>query len=231
MVIVADVRSLPARGLKGHRWYKPTVGSEGAALASCLSAQPALCTRRRRPNPAPEAGMVCGAKRIRSLYLPWMTGVTPKLPTTTTPKGLASLSTINAATMRLCRADLPASAHSSRLPVRRSSRSRACRGTSRSRSVPPHRAKSSKRRTARSAVATGGSYIMRASGWNPGKGCQRRMSQVNNSLFFAPARAFSGLVAPFEDEPVKIQPFLVSASFLEGNVRQHPLDSRLFGHA
>ena len=59
--------------------------------------------------------MVCGAKRIRSLYLPWMTGVTPKLSTTTPPKGLASLSAINAATMRLCRADLPASAHSSRL--------------------------------------------------------------------------------------------------------------------
>ena len=39
--------------------------------------------------------MVCGAKRIRSLYLPWMTGVTPKLSTTTPPKGLASLSTIN----------------------------------------------------------------------------------------------------------------------------------------
>jgi len=59
--------------------------------------------------------MVCGAKRIRSLYLPWMRGVTPKLSTTTPPKGLALLSTINAATMRLCRADLPASAHSSRL--------------------------------------------------------------------------------------------------------------------
>ena len=56
---------------------------------------------------APGAGMVCGAKRIRSLYLPWMRGVTPKLSTTTPPKGLASLSTINAATMRLCRADIP----------------------------------------------------------------------------------------------------------------------------
>jgi len=59
---------------------------------------------------APEAGVFCGAKRIRSLYLPWMTGVTFKLSTTTPPKGLASFSTINAATMRLCRADLPASA-------------------------------------------------------------------------------------------------------------------------
>jgi hypothetical protein len=59
--------------------------------------------------------MVCGAKRIRSLYLPRMTGVTPKLSTGSPPKGLASLSTINAATMRLCRADLPASARSSRL--------------------------------------------------------------------------------------------------------------------
>jgi hypothetical protein len=69
----------------------------------------------RLNRPAPEAGMVCGAKRIRSLYLPRMTGVTLKLSTTTPPRGLASLSTINAATMRLCRADLPASAHSSRL--------------------------------------------------------------------------------------------------------------------
>ena len=42
--------------------------------------------------------MVCGAKRIRSLYLPWMTGVTPKLSTTTPPKGPAwRHSTINAA--------------------------------------------------------------------------------------------------------------------------------------
>ena len=55
--------------------------------------------------------VVCGAKRIRSLYLPWMTGGTPKLSTTAPPKSLASLSTLNAATIRLCRADLPASHH------------------------------------------------------------------------------------------------------------------------
>ena len=30
--------------------------------------------------------MLCGAKRIWSLYLPWMTGVTPKLSTTPGPK-------------------------------------------------------------------------------------------------------------------------------------------------
>jgi len=41
--------------------------------------------------------MVCSAKRIRSLYLPWMRGMSPKLSTTTPPKGVASLSTINAA--------------------------------------------------------------------------------------------------------------------------------------
>jgi len=41
--------------------------------------------------------MVCGAKRIRSLYPPRMTGGTPKLSTTTPPEGLALLSTINAA--------------------------------------------------------------------------------------------------------------------------------------
>jgi len=29
---------------------------------------------------------VCGAKRIRSLYLPWMTGVPPKLSTITPPE-------------------------------------------------------------------------------------------------------------------------------------------------
>jgi len=73
----------------------------------------------------PEAGMVCGAKRIRSIYLLSPTGVIPKLSTTTPPKGLASLSTINAAiTPRRDAftdlpasggADLPASAHSSRL--------------------------------------------------------------------------------------------------------------------
>jgi len=52
--------------------------------------------------------MVSGAKRIRSLYLPWMTGVPLKLSTVAPPKDLASLSTINGATMRLCRADLTA---------------------------------------------------------------------------------------------------------------------------
>ena len=51
--------------------------------------------------------MVCGAKRIRSLYLPWMTGVTAKLSPSDPPKGLASLSTIDAATMRLCRVEHP----------------------------------------------------------------------------------------------------------------------------
>ncbi len=64
---------------------------------------------------APVTGMVCGAKRMRSLYVPRMTGLTPMISTTTTLKGLASFSTIDAATMRLCRADLPATAHSSRL--------------------------------------------------------------------------------------------------------------------
>jgi hypothetical protein len=51
--------------------------------------------------------MVCGAKRIRSLYLPWMTAVPPKLSTTAPPKGPASFSTINDATMRLCGAGHP----------------------------------------------------------------------------------------------------------------------------
>jgi hypothetical protein len=55
--------------------------------------------------------MVCGAKRIRSLYLPWMTGMTPKLSTKASPNGVASLFTINAAITprRDAFADLPAS--------------------------------------------------------------------------------------------------------------------------
>jgi hypothetical protein len=54
--------------------------------------------------------MVCGAKRIRSLYLPWMTGMTPKLSTKASPNGVASLFTINAAITprRDAFADLPA---------------------------------------------------------------------------------------------------------------------------
>jgi hypothetical protein len=70
-----------------------------------------------RPNPNPagtEDRDGLRRKAHRSLYLPGMTAATRKLSTTTAPKGLAPLSTINGATMRLCRADLPASAHSSR---------------------------------------------------------------------------------------------------------------------
>jgi hypothetical protein len=73
----------------------------------------------------PGAGPVCGAKRIRSLYLPSMTPVTPRLSTAAPPKGLTSLSVINAAITpwrdafadlsASGGADLPASAHLSRL--------------------------------------------------------------------------------------------------------------------
>ncbi len=41
--------------------------------------------------------MVCGAKRIRSLYLPSVREKPPGLSTTTPPKGLVSFFTINAA--------------------------------------------------------------------------------------------------------------------------------------
>jgi len=99
--------------------------------------------------------MVCGAKRIRSLYFSWMTGVTPKLSTRIPPKGLASLSTINAATMRLCRL---ARLRRGRPPCLCS----LVAAGSRSHSVPPRRAYRSEKRTARSAVAAGGSCIMRA---------------------------------------------------------------------
>ena len=68
--------------------------------------------------------MLCGAKRIRSLYLPQMTGATSKLSTKTPAKDLASLSTINAATMRLCRADLAAPRH----PIAAESRSHREKG-------------------------------------------------------------------------------------------------------
>jgi hypothetical protein len=95
--------------------------------------QPALCT----PPPAAIAEMAVqkgvtpggrdglppqclrdkGAKRIRSLYLPLVSERLPRLSTTSPPEGPAVLFTINAATMRLwyARADLPATAHSSRL--------------------------------------------------------------------------------------------------------------------
>jgi len=70
--------------------------------------------RRREPQEIVLAPLP--TEMLRSLYLSWMTGLTPMLSPTTTLKDLASLSTIDAATMRLCRADLPATAHSSRLP-------------------------------------------------------------------------------------------------------------------
>jgi len=63
---------------------------------------------RSQPTSTVAAGrVVCGAKRIRSHYLPSPTERPPGLSTRTQPNGPASLSTINAATMRLCRADHP----------------------------------------------------------------------------------------------------------------------------
>jgi hypothetical protein len=99
---------------------------QGLGPEACLSVRRKVSlsrARRRKARGRAASGwakraggrVVCGVKRIRSLYLPWMTGVTPKLSPTVPPKGLASFSTINAATMRLCRADLPVFAHSSRL--------------------------------------------------------------------------------------------------------------------
>jgi hypothetical protein len=55
--------------------------------------------------------VVCGAKRIRSIYFPLPAERPLGLSTRTPPRGPASLSTINAATMRLCRVDYPASCH------------------------------------------------------------------------------------------------------------------------
>jgi hypothetical protein len=71
-----------------HGWPAPLVPSvPGLSRGS-----------RSHTNPASAGGRgVYEAKRIRSLYLPWMTGGTPKLSTTTPPKGLASLSIIDAA--------------------------------------------------------------------------------------------------------------------------------------
>ena len=121
-------------------------------------ARPTLCTRRasdivemvvpRTPLPKPDDGgrdglppKACGtnpqylrdrgAKCIWSLYLPWMTGVTPELSTTTPPKGPASTLHYqcrdHAMARRLCRGDLPAPAHSSRL---------ACPGTGHGEAAP-----------------------------------------------------------------------------------------------
>ena len=59
--------------------------------------------------------MVCEIKRIRSIYLPPPTRGPTGLSTTTPSKAPASLSTINAATMRLCGVDLPAPPAQSRL--------------------------------------------------------------------------------------------------------------------
>jgi len=114
------------------------------------------CRRNTRGRPASgwakrsDAGgrVVCGAKHIRSLYLSLVRERPPGLSTTSPPKGPASISTISAATMRLCKADLPAVNN----PIAAGSRSH---------SVPPHRAYSSERRTARSAVAAGDSCIVR----------------------------------------------------------------------
>jgi len=63
----------------------------------------------------PAAGMVCGAKRIRSIYLPSPTGRPPRLSTTTSPErpdfGLHYQWRDHASAWRLCRADLPAPCH------------------------------------------------------------------------------------------------------------------------
>jgi len=53
--------------------------------------------------------VVYGAKRIRSHHLPSLTGTPPGLCTPLRYKAGPHLNTINAATMRLCRADHPAS--------------------------------------------------------------------------------------------------------------------------
>jgi len=100
--------------------------------------------------------VVCGAKRIRSHYLPSPTERPPGLSTRPPPKGPASLSTINGATMRLCRADHPCLTP----PIRGWPVPGPSRG-SRSPSVPPRRVYSSERRTAISAVVAGGSCMMR----------------------------------------------------------------------
>ena len=106
------------------------------------------------------------------------------LPPTTNRGGRASHCTINGATMRLCGADHPASRHpiaaalsaELRVPLVPSLSRGACRGRSRSLRVPPHRAYSSKRRTAIFAVVAGGSRIMRVNpdGGN-GKGLRGRI--------------------------------------------------------
>ncbi len=114
---------------------------------------------------------ICGAKRIRSLYLPSPTGRPPGLSTRTPPKGPASVSTINGATMRLWQ---------SRPPCLCS----LIAAGSRSDRASPHRPYSSERRTATSAVAVGGSCIARArqEGWGGGQRPARYSRQGDGKI-------------------------------------------------
>jgi hypothetical protein len=93
-----------------------------------------------RTGVEPEAGMICSAKRIRSLYLPRMTGVTPGLSTTTPPQGPG---------LRLHYRWRDYAPLQSRPPCRSS----LIAPGSRSHSVSPHRAYHSKTSTAVSAIS------------------------------------------------------------------------------
>jgi len=113
---------------------------------------PIAAGNRSHPKPAgTPRRVVCGAKRLRSLYLPLVRDRLSRLSPTSPPKGPASVSTINAATMRLCRADLPAANH----PV--AARSRSHR-------APADRAEGPERRRAISAVVTRRSCKIRGRG-------------------------------------------------------------------
>jgi len=116
-------------------------------------------SRGRQASGCPKRGgaggrVICETKRIRSHYLLLDVRQASRTLDATPLQGRASPYTINAATMRLCGADRPASRH----PIAAGSRSR---------NVPPHRAYSSERGTATSVVAAGDSCIMRA---RPGAG-------------------------------------------------------------
>ena len=112
-----DMAVLP--GVLGCSFDRLRTSSPCDVLTSTPQVQAPVAARWHGPlHPplgSPGAGVVCNAKRMRSLYLPSLTRRPPELSTSTPPTGRASPCTIDAATMQLCRADSPASVSLRRL--------------------------------------------------------------------------------------------------------------------
>jgi hypothetical protein len=100
-----------SRKIKEHQNVMNFLGAHsppGGTTSSDRSPKNLPSPRRKQDGLPPQFLRDRGAKRIRSHYLPSPTEQPPGLSTRTPPKGPASFSTINAAIMRLCRADHPA---------------------------------------------------------------------------------------------------------------------------